>query len=133
MRILNLSIKRKFFDAILSGEKKTEAREIRPTNSQKYGYYENCGIKYDKFSEMPENLINDDLRFNAKKYDALKLFTGAYSEKRPYLVVEILAEKINLFKDDNDCYVKYEYDGSEYYMTQIVYDLGRIIEIELYK
>ena len=36
MNVLTLSIKQKFFDEILAGNKTQEFREIRPNTSQKY-------------------------------------------------------------------------------------------------
>lgn len=41
MKILTLIIKKKWFDAILSGEKKIETREVRPTNTKYISYQDN--------------------------------------------------------------------------------------------
>jgi hypothetical protein len=133
MKILNLSIKQKFFDEIVAGTKKTETREIRPANSGKYAYYESGGIRYDKFSDVPKEAINDGLRFELKKYDALKLFTGAYSDKRPYLIVEVIGEELFIEDDENGNAIMYEYEGNEYYAATVDYSLGKIIEVEQYR
>ena len=41
MKILTLIIKQKWFDAILSGEKTVETREVRPTNTKYISYRDN--------------------------------------------------------------------------------------------
>lgn len=48
--MLTLPIKKKWFDMILSGEKKEEYREIKP-------YYESRFKVYDKHESMFENII----------------------------------------------------------------------------
>lgn len=49
MKILTLIIKKKWFDAILSGEKKIETREVRPTNTKYISYQDNnTGKVYKK-------------------------------------------------------------------------------------
>lgn len=46
--VLHLVIKKQFFDAILDGSKKTETREIRPKNANRYIEYllDEEGIEY---------------------------------------------------------------------------------------
>ena len=39
MRNLTLNVKKKWFDMILSGEKKEEYREIKPLYQNKFGYF----------------------------------------------------------------------------------------------
>ena len=49
MKILTLIIKQKWFDAILSGEKTVETREVRPTNTKYISYRDNnTGKVYKK-------------------------------------------------------------------------------------
>lgn len=120
MNVLTLSIRQKPFDDIMSGEKTQEFREIRPSTQKKYCELDEEG--YCKFDE--ENGV-----FVPKQYDAIKFFTGAYNKPpRPWALVEVKGANIELFVDENDEFIKLEEKGETYYMAQIVYDLGRILE-----
>lgn len=68
MKILYLSLKKKWFDMILSGEKKEEYREIKPywTNRISYG----------------------------ERYDAVK-FVNGYGNNRPWMLIELKGWAIN--------------------------------------
>jgi len=111
MNVLTLSIKQKFFDQILSGEKKSEYREIRPNNASKY-----C-----KF-----NLKNEFIE--VVKYDQIKFVTGQYKGERPFAIVEVLGAEVALFTDDNDKEIVYTENGIEYLAAEIEYALGKIIQ-----
>ena len=105
MNILTLSIKQKYFDEILSGTKTHEYREIRPTNAKKYITYLCGGKEYKVDEELPEE---GEVELKPIKYDAIKLLTGAYSGKRPYIIVEVKnAEAVILtdpvFRTDRIC------------------------------
>jgi hypothetical protein len=125
MKILTLSIKQKYFDEILSGKKTKETREIRPTNAKKYIRYECNGIEYDADAELPEE---GDIDIKPIEYDAIKLLTGEYKGKRPYIVVECRGAKVYLLTDENDKEITYEYKGETYIASQIEYDLGKVLE-----
>lgn len=88
MNILTLSIKQKYFDEILAGKKNHEYREIRPTNAKKYITYLCGGKEYPVDAELPEE---GEVELKPIKYDAIKLLTGAYTGKRPYIIVEVKA------------------------------------------
>ena len=124
MKTLTLSIKQKYFDEILSGKKTKETREIRPTNAKKYIKYVCDGKEYDADAELPEE---GDIDIKPVEYDAIKLLTGAYSGKRPYIVIECKGA-VYLLTDENGNDIIYEYQGKEYIAAQIEYDLGKIIE-----
>lgn len=127
MKILTLSTKQKFFDEIRSGAQKTETREIRPNTSHKYiTYVDSSGNRYEKVEDLPED--DSDLSIEAKKYDAIKFLTGEYKGKRPYMVVEVLSEEVQFLTDENDEDITYEYEGQEYTVAQIVYQLGKVLE-----
>lgn len=128
MKILTLSIKQKYFDEILSGKKTVETREIRPTNAQKYIKYECNGQLYDANAELPEE---SDIDIKPIKYDAIKLLTGEYKGKRPYIVVECTDAKVYFLTDENDNDITYEYNGETYIASQIEYSLGKVLEKSL--
>lgn len=125
MNILTLSIKQRYFDEILSGKKTKETREIRPANAKKYIKYECGGKEYDADAELPEE---GDIDIKPIRYDAIKLLTGAYTGKRPYIVVECKGANVYLLTDENGNDITYEYKGEEYIASQIEYELGEIIE-----
>lgn len=125
MKTLTLSIKQKYFDEILSGKKTKETREIRPNNAKKYIRYVCDGKEYDADAELPEE---GDIDIKPVEYDAIKLLTGAYSGKRPYIVIECKGANVYLLTDENGNDIIYEYQGKEYIAAQIEYDLGKIIE-----
>jgi hypothetical protein len=135
MKVLTLSIRQKFFDQILAGEKKVETRAITPKNSNKYGVYVVEGKKYSKYSDIPESILQDEnieITFDLIKYDALKLLTGEYKDKRPYIIVEVIDSQMFFEEGESGEPIEYEVDGKTYTMTTIDYHLGNIIEKQLY-
>lgn len=125
MNVLTLSIKQKYFDEILAGEKTHEYREIRPSNAKKYITYMCGGKEYKVDEELPEE---GEVELNPIKYDAIKLLTGAYTGKRPYIIVEVKAAEAVILTDDNDEDIVYEYNGEEYLAAQMDYTLGKVLE-----
>lgn len=128
MKILTLSIKQKYFDEILTGKKKHEYREIRPTNARRYIKYVCGGKEYDADAELPED---GEVELKPIKYDAIKLLTGAYSGKRPYIIVEVKKAEVVIFTDDKGEDIVYTYNGEEYLAAQMDYTLGEVIEKHL--
>ena len=98
MNILTLSIKQKYFDEILAGKKTHEYREIRPTNAKKYITYLCGGKEYPADAELPEE---GEIELKPIKYDAIKLLTGAYTGKRPYIIVEVKNAEAVILTDEN--------------------------------
>ena len=101
MKILTLIIKQKWFDAILSGEKTVETREVRPTNTKYISYRDNnTGKVYKKDSDVPES---------------------AWDSEKGVDTVDVCDEET---KEP----IVYEHNGNEYTMTEIDYHLGKVIE-----
>lgn len=75
-RILKLTLKKKWFDMIASGEKKEEYRDIKE-------YWER------RLENPPKYLFH----FNPKKFDYV-LFTNGYSKDSPQMKVECLGIEI---------------------------------------
>lgn len=123
MKVLNLIIKQKYFDAILSGRKVQEFREVRPSTVEKY-------IQID-----PDGYEVEDKDGNAVpvRYDAIKFFVG-YNTDRDSALVEVVAAHTEVFVDDNNEPITYESgkgpDGKPlvWVSEQVVYDLGKILE-----
>ena len=133
MKILTLSIKQKFFDEILAGKKTQEFREIRPSNAKKYFNYELNGKLYDKDNLPSEDEEQGEVNLVPIKYDAIKFLTGEYKGKRPYAIVEVKNAMIELFCDEEGNDITYEYNGKTYIAAQIVYDLGKVLETEMWE
>lgn len=85
MKILTLIIKQKWFDAILSGEKTVETREVRPTNTKYISYRDNnTGKVYKKDSDVPESAWDSEKGVDTviNHYDAIQFWVG-YEKNRP--------------------------------------------------
>lgn len=122
---LVLSIKQKYFDEIRAGIKNHEYREIRPTNAKKYITYFCNGKEYQADEELPED---GEIELKPIKYKKLKLLTGAYTGKRPYIIVEVKNAEAVILTDEEGNDIVYKYKGEEYLAAQMDYTLGRILE-----
>lgn len=112
MKILSLIIQQKWFDEIIKGNKKQEFRELRPRSEKKY-------IKYQ-----------EDGTFDAIKFDAIRFYVG-YNKNRDTALVEIKNISFLDFVDENNKMIvlKDLKTGEEYDKMDIVYDLGKVLEI----
>ncbi len=117
MKNLTLSIKQEFFDKILSGEKKSEFRAIRPNNLDRY-----CLL--DKDGEV----IDIDGEIQPVKYDTITFYTGSYRGKRPKMVVRVEKAEVYLIEDEKGELITFEFEGEEYVAAEIEYHLGEILE-----
>lgn len=126
MKVLKLDIKQKPFDDILSGKKDFERREITPRNVCDYVSFIVDGKEYDKEEDIPEG--DSEVMVKAKEYDRLKLVTGEYKGKRPYLVVEVKDARVEFLYDENGDFIIAEKDGKEYALAYIIFELGNIVE-----
>ena len=123
MKVLNLIIKQKYFDAILTGRKVQEFREVRPSTVKKY-----IELDEDGFEKEDEN-------GNAVpvQYDAIRFYVG-YNKDRDSALVEVVGAHTEVFVDENDQPITYEYgkdsEGNPliWFAEQVVYDLGKILE-----
>lgn len=126
MKILNLIIKQKYFDAIMAGRKVQEFREVRPTTIKKL-------LQLDE-----EDYEVEDEYGNAQpiKYDAIRFFVG-YNKDRDSALVEVESAYCEIFVDDDGKPIVYESgvdkDGNplEWIAEQVVFNLGRILEKDI--
>jgi putative sterol carrier protein len=126
MSVLTLSIKQKYLDEILAGTKKVETREIRPSNAKDYVSYVVDGVEYEREGDIPDG--DSEVTVKAKYYDRLKLVTGEYKGKRPYLIVEVKDSHVEFAFDENGEFIIMEQKGVEYALANIVFELGNILE-----
>lgn len=86
MKVLNLLIKQKYFDAIMQGHEVQEFREIRPTTAAKL-------VEMDE-----EGFFIEDKNGNSVpvKYDAIRFFVG-YNKDRDSALVEVESAYTEIF------------------------------------
>ena len=126
MKILNLIIKQKYFDAILDGRKVQEFREVRPTTFKKLLQVDYDG--YEKTDEPGNSL--------PVEYHAIRFYVG-YNKNRDSALVEVKGAHCECFVDDDGKIISYEYGIDSYgepriwTAQQVVYDLGKILETNI--
>lgn len=121
LKVLNLIIKQKYFDAIMAGRKVQEFREVRPTTIKKLLELDEEG--YEKEDE-------DGLSIPIK-YDAIRFFVG-YSKDRDSALVEVTETFTQYFVDENNEVIEWQDEKGDYWQAQqVVYNLGRILEKDI--
>ena len=122
MKVLNLIIRQKYFDAILAGRKVQEFREVRPTTIKKLLQLDEEGFEIE----------DEDGNAQPIKYDAIHFYAG-YNKDRDDALVEVLGAHCEIFVDENDNPITYEHgrdkDGQPlvWVAEQVVFDLGKIL------
>lgn len=82
LKILKLTLNKKWYDMILSGKKKEEYREIKPYWVKRlYDKEEGANCR-----ELLDMCIPN--RFNPIKFDAIR-FTNGYGKSRPSFLIEL--------------------------------------------
>lgn len=122
MKVLNLIIKQKYFDAILAGRKVQEFREVRPTTIKKLLQLDEDGFEIE------------DENGNAQpiEYDAIQFYVG-YNKDRDSALVEVVGAHCEIFVDENNEPITYEHgrdkDGDPlvWVAEQVVFDLGKVL------
>jgi len=103
MRVLHLTLKKKWFDLIASGEKKEEYREIK--------YYWEARFKYHcNYQDMLHEYLHDYTHI---------LFKNGYSKTAPTMLIEFLSTDIKEGKEEW---------GAEKGERYFVLELGEIIQ-----
>ncbi len=119
MKKLTLQINKKSFQNILKGEQKVEHRNVYPTNAKRYV------IETESKDENGELLVD----VKPVHYDALVLINGRRKDA-PRLTVKVVKSEFVILTDENGEDLTFEENGSEYYVCQVWYTLGEIIETE---
>lgn len=122
-KVISLIIKQTYFDQIIAGTKKQEFRELKPSTFKKL-------VQTD--AKTGELKLDENEFAIPIWYDAMLLFVG-YNKVRDSALVEIKGAKEEVFKDENgeEIYEEFE-DGSRFYPSQIVYDLGNVLAKEIH-
>lgn len=119
MKKLNLQIDKKHFQAILNGEQKVEHRFVYPNNAKKYV------IEEDKTDENGKEVTT----VTPVHYDALYLINGRRKDA-PRMTVEVISSEFVVLTDEDGNDLTFEENGNEYYVCQVWYTLGKIIDTE---
>lgn len=126
MRVLNLIIKQKYFDSIMSGQKVQEFREVKPTTIKKL-------LKLD---DEGYEILDEHGNSQPLEYDAIRFFVG-YNKDRDSALVEVKDAYTEIFVDDKDEPIEFEVLDEqtgrvEYWVAQqVVYNLGKILETDI--
>lgn len=112
MKKLTLQITRDNFEYILTGEQKTEHRDVWPSNVKKY-----VDVDYEKGDVTPV------------QYDALYLINGRKKDA-PRLLVEVESAEWVVFTDENGNDLTFQEKGETYLQSQVWYHLGKVLETE---
>ena len=106
MKTLNLTLKKKWFDMILSGEKKEEYRDIKP-------YWEHRLLNFDLDKNRPFVFCDNEI-----PYDVIE-FRNGYGKNVPTMIVKYEGVTIGNTRDG----------WADNYQTGVfVLKLGKIIE-----
>ncbi len=115
-KMLKLQIDRQCFFAIFNGEQNVEHRNVYPTNAKRYV------IETESVDENGELLVD----VQPIHYDALVLINGRRKDA-PRLTVKVVKSEFVILTDENGEDLTFEENGSEYYVCQVWYTLGKII------
>lgn len=118
-KILKLQIDRPCFKAILKGEQKVEHRFVYPSNAKRYV------IEEDTKDEKGNEITN----VTPVHYDALYLINGRRADA-PRLLVEVLDSEFVILTDEDGHDLVEEINGEEYYICQVWYRLGKVLQTE---
>ncbi len=116
---LKLRIDKKTFQSILEGEEKVLRRYVYPNNAKKYV------IEEDKTDENGEPITI----VTPVHYDALQLSVGMKKDA-PRLTVNVVSSEFVVLTDEEGNDLTFEENGVEYYVCQVWYTLGDIIDTE---
>ncbi|MEG0808518.1 MAG: ASCH domain-containing protein, partial [Alistipes sp.] len=57
-----------------------------------------------------------------------KFLTGAYEGVRPFAIVEVKDIAVDFITGDDDLPVPYEENGKRYFLMDVTYTLGKVLE-----
>lgn len=119
MNKLNIHIDKKNFQSILNGEQKVVHRYVYPNNKDKYV------IEEDTTDDNGEEITV----VTPIHYDALQ-FANGRKKDAPSLTVEVVSSEFVVLTDEDGNDLTYTENGLEYYVCQVWYTLGKIINTE---
>ena len=115
MKRLTLQIDKPCFKAILQGKQKIEHRYIYPSNANRY--------------VTQTDLEDGGVDVKCVPYDELYLINGRRKDA-PRLTVAVERAEFVVMTDENDIELTFEENGEEYYVCQVWYYLGKVLNTE---
>lgn len=103
MKILHLTLKKKWFDMIASGEKKEEYREIKPYWETQFRLYRGQVLSKSRWESFWKDTYSLDIesRLSYSSFDAVHFYNGGYcSEQLPNFLIECKGIEIGLGKPE---------------------------------
>ncbi len=119
MKTLKLTLKKKWFDMILSGEKKEEYRDVKPYFNSRLSLIPNSYFKGWANESMADYYTKDDDNF-VYDYDAIE-FTNGYNPKSPKITIEFKSIRVS---KGNESW------GAEKDVLYFVLEMGEIIKTQ---
>lgn len=114
-KTLTLQIHRPNFEYILTGEQKTEHRDIYPSNVNRY-----VNQTVDADGNVTATCV---------QYDALRLINGRRKDA-PSLIVEVKSAEWVYFTDKEGRPLTYVENGKKYLVAQVWYRLGKVLRTD---
>ena len=101
MKILHLTLKKKWFDMIASGEKKEEYREIKPYWETQFRLYRGQLLSKSRWENFWKDTYSLDIesRLSYSNFDAIE-FKNGYSKDAPKMIVEFEGIEIGKAKSE---------------------------------
>lgn len=122
MKVLNLIIRQKYYDLILSGQKVQEFREVKPTTIKKLLQLDDEG--YEIVNEVGNSI--------PIHYDAI-LFAVGYNKDRDTALVEVKDEYSEIFVDEKNEPIEWQDEKGDWWTAQqVVFNLGKILETNIH-
>ena len=120
LRIIDLKVNQERFDDILSGAITEERRDIRPSNSRTFVETDSNGIPVwgGDFNSIPLH------------YDAIRFYMGRKRGGQSILV-EVKEIHTELSVMENNQVICYSEKGAYWFLEEVVYTLGEILEQKL--
>ncbi len=119
LKLLKLQIDRRCFKSILSGEQKVEHRFVYPHNANRYV------VQDESIDEKGELILN----VIPVHYDGLYLINGRRKDA-PRFTIEVVSSEFVVLTDEEGNDMTFEENGEEYYVCQVWYHLGKVLNTE---
>ncbi len=119
LNLLKLQIDRSCFKSIFRGEQKVEHRFVYPHNAKRYV------VQDESVDENGELILN----VTPVHYDGLYLINGRRKDA-PRMTVEVVSSEFVVLTDEEGNDMTFEENGEEYYVCQVWYHLGKILNSE---
>lgn len=121
-KVITLILKQKYLNAILSGRKVQEFREVRPSTYNRLILHDAEGFDIEDENGMAQPI----------RYDAILFYVG-YHKDRDSALVEVKDAFVQLFTDEDGNIIEWQAeDGAYWQASQVVFNLGKILATDIH-